>query len=339
MKHIHINRTRFLKYLSLAIFILVLVNCKATIDKIMQPSTAKVNDVINVKLNTTWENNTLDALAGRQIVLGILAPKGWKLGQSGNTTIEVSSYRQKSKMSLIPLSTVAAGATNSENWPTLFRNKFGIGPNYIDDMEWVTFVSDAKMIVEPSTTIAGTFDISMKVGSDNRNASVRLGYVICNFNDGLMVDPTQGSKGNYWDDQYADCMSITGGQGDVIDYCNPALTYLTPAKVLDNEYVTILFDGTVAQTKLAGADNVYLCATAHTTDNQDIVVCSPSDKTKMVKVADNKYNITFWPKGYFNVPQGKTLASIDYYITDKTGNIKVGYANTSSPFKLPFACE
>lgn len=339
MKHIHISRKQFIKYLSLAAFIFVLANCTSTIDNITQPLTAKVNDVINVKLSTTWNSPIPETVTeGRQVVLGILAPKGWKLGQSGNAAIEVSSYKGKSKMSPIPLSTAAAGAVNGENWPTLFRNKFGIGPNYIDDMEWVAFKSDVKMLSNGGDNITGTFDMNIKVGSDNRNASVRLGYVICTEDDGLAVN-NLGGQTNYWDVRYADCMSITGGQGDVIDFCNPAFTYLTPAKVLDNEYVTILFDGTVAQTKLTGADNVYLCATAHTTDNQDIVVCSQDDKTKMVKVADNKYNITFWPKGYFNVPQGKTLASIDYYITDKTGAIKVGYANTSTPFKLTFACE
>ncbi|WP_342648051.1 DUF4961 domain-containing protein [Mucilaginibacter sp. CSA2-8R] len=333
MTRIHISRQRFIKYFSLALILFVLANCTATIDSIIQPLSAKVNDVISVKLNTTFQ---ADATSDPQtIIVGILAPKSWKLGQGGNTAVTISSVKGDGTLSLMPSSNIAAGAVNGENWATRFKNRFGIGPNYIDDMEWVVFRTDARYVGNGGERIATVFNIKMKVGVDNKNTTVKLGYVICNETNG--VNP--GDENVYWNVKYTDCMSVTGGKGDLVDFCNPALTILTPAKVLDNEYVSILFDNTIISTKLTGSDNTYLCATAHTTDNQDIVVCSQDDKTKMIKVADNKYSITLWPKGYFKVPDGKTLASIDYYITDKTGAIKVGYANTNTPFKLTFTCE
>ncbi|MBE9585812.1 DUF4961 domain-containing protein [Mucilaginibacter sp. JRF] len=327
-KYLQNIRTKLLRYTVLAVFILMLTNCEFLITSIQQPETANAGDVITVTLKA--EFNDLAAYS-KKIIVGILAPKSWKLGQ--NTTITYTSSKGNGRLTLIPSTEVAASAKNGENWSTHMKDKMGIGPNYIDDMEWVPFQTVESISVNNGDDIPATFTIKIKVGVDGLNTSARLGYVVCNNTDGL-----DGGTTNLWPYKFADCLQVVG-EGDLIDYCNPSLAVLNPVKALDNDYESITFDNTVVETALKGQNEIYFCGTAHTSDGKDIEVCAQNAASKMTETQPNKFQITFWPRKFFNAAAGQTLTSIDYFFTNKDGTIKVGYGNTDAPFKLNFVCE
>lgn len=331
IKYLRNTRKKLPRYVFLAALILFLSNCDFIINSLTQPLTATVGQEITTVLDANF--NVDGGPYTKRIVIGILAPKSWKLGE--NTKITFSGDKGTGTMIPIPASEVAASAKNGENWATRMKNKLGIGPNFIDDMEWVPFQTTESLTANINDKANAKFQIKMKVGIDGQNTSVRLGYVVCNKDDGLADDTP-----NLWPVKYASCLEVSGGTGDLIDFCNPSLAVLSPVKVLDNDFESITFDNTVTTTALKDVQNIYLCATAHTSDGQDIVVCAQDERSKMRVIAPNKFQITIWPRGYFNVPAGKTLTSVDYYFTDQGGTVKVGFGNVSTvPFKIKFLCD
>jgi hypothetical protein len=331
IKYLRNTRKKLPRYVFLTALILLLSNCATLINSLTQPTTATVGQEITAILDVNF--NVDGGPYTKQIIVGILAPKSWKIGENAKLTF--SGDKGTGTFTLVPSNLIAAGAKNGENWATRMKNKFGIGTNFIDDMEWVPFQTTESLTANIGEKVNAKFQIKMKVGVDGLNTSVKLGYVVCNKDDGLPDDsPDKFAV------KYSDCLEVTGGTGDLIDFCNPSLAVLSPVKVLDNDFETITFDNTVTTTDLKDVQNIYLCATAHTSDGQDIVVCSQEERSKMRVIAPNKFQITIWPRGYFNVPAGKTLTGVDYYFTDQGGAVKVGFGNTSTvPFKIKFLCD
>ncbi|TWR24816.1 DUF4961 domain-containing protein [Mucilaginibacter pallidiroseus] len=326
-KSLQNTRKKLIRYVTLFMFILLLSNCEFVINSIVQPKTANAGDQITATLDANFR---VDGAQTNRIIVGILAPKSWKLGQ--NTTISYTSIKGNGVLTLIPASEVAASAKNGENWATRMRNKLGIGPNYIDDMEWVPFRTTTSLTAV-GEDVKAVFTIKMKVGVDGLNTSVKLGYIVCNNTDGL----DDGSP-NLWPVKYADCLEVAG-TGDLIDYCNPALSVINPVKSLDNDYQSISFDNTIIKTALQGEQDIYICATAHTSDGKNITVCGREDRSRLQQTATNKFSITLWPRGYFKVDASQTITSIDYTFTDETGAKIVGVGNTEVPFVLKFNCN
>ena len=78
-----------------------------------------------------------------------------------------------------------------------------------------------------------------------------------------------------------------------------------------------------------------------------------SDKTLMKRENQytKTYNITFWPEGFFNVPEGTELVSIEYAFTNADGSISVTQSDDDfvmlniplppqkEPFIYTFYCE
>jgi hypothetical protein len=331
IKYLHNTRKKLPKYVFLASVILLLTNCEFVINSLTQPTTATVGEEITANLDVNFKVD--GGPYTKQIVIGILAPKSWKIGQNAKLTF--SGDKGSGTLTLIPSTEVAASAKNGENWATRMKNKLGIGPNFIDDMEWVPFQTSQSLTANVNENANSKFQIKLKVGVDGQNTSVKLGYVVCNKDDGLQDDSP-----NLWPVKYASCLEVTGGTGDVIDFCNPSLAVLSPVKTLDNDYETITFDNTVTTTALKDVQNIYICAVAHTSDGQDINVCTQDERSKMRVIAPNKFQITIWPRGYFKVPAGKSLTGVDYYFTNQGGTVKVGFGNTNNvPFKIKFLCD
>ena len=331
--YLRIKGKRIWHLCALVILGIVLACCGETITGIDQPDTATVGSVVPITVHVnipTAGNGGPDYL-----IFGFLVPKGWKAAQ--NTTITYTSPTLgNGSMVLIPNTTLAKNG-GGLNWPDDMKKTFGIGGNLIDDMEWVAYQTD-KAFTHNGSTLGGDLNIKIKVGADNNNTLVKLGYVITDSGNGFTSD----GNGTYYSEKIApSCFQLTGGTGDLIDFCNPQLTTINPPKSLDNDYITLTFDGNVINTALTGSDVTYICATAYTSDGKTINICEQTDKTKMVQIpsGSNKYQITFWPKAFFGLSDTQTIIKMDYFITDKTGNVKVGYGNTSSPFEYTFKCS
>jgi hypothetical protein len=318
---------------------IVITRCSITVFNIIQPDTAVVGSTVPISVNFTYHNITGGNT--ENLVFGFLVPKGWATAQ--NAKITYTSTVGNGKMVLMP-SNITEPQSNGLTWSAALLKKFGIGGNLINDMEWVVYQSDVGFPLSDGEEITATLNISLKVGADNNNTLCKLGYVVAESHDGLHEADTYidgGAKYEYYAEQVTPCFMLTGGSGDIVDFCNPQLTSVDPPKALDNDFVTIAYDGTVIPTALTGASAVYLCATANTSDGKTYSVCDQSAKTQFKQTAPgiNKYNITIWPRSYFGIADSQTIVNMNYYLTDVTGNIKVGYGNTASPFTYTFKCN
>jgi hypothetical protein len=329
--YLHIKGKKLWRICTCLILGIVLACCGEVITGVDQPGTAKVGDIIPIEVHIsipTAGNGGPDYL-----VLGILVPKGWKAAQ--NTTITYTSPLGNGTMSLIPdgsLPNKGGGLT----WSGYMKKTFGNAGNLIDDMEWVAFQTDKPYPHEGGHTIDGDLHVKMKVGADGNNTLVKLGYVITDTGNGFTSD----GNGTYYSQKSTDCFELTGGTGDIVDFCNPQLTIVDPPKSLDNDFVTLTFDGNVVNTDLTGQGEVYLCATAYTDDGKTITVCEQTAKTlmKQTTATSKRYQLTFWPKSFFGTAATQTIVKMEYFVTNKAGTVKIGYGNTKDPFVYTFKC-
>lgn len=310
---------------------IILACCGEVITGVDQPATAVVGSTMPVTVHVSIP--TVGSGGPDFLIFGFLVPKGWKTSQ--NTTITYTSPLGNGTMTLIPNTTLAKNG-GGLNWPDYMRKTFGIGGNLIDDMEWVAYQSD-KSYTHSGAEIKADLNIKIKVGADNNNTLVKLGYCITDSGNGFTSD----GNGTYYSVMFTPCFELTGGSGDLVDFCNPQLTTINPPKSLDNDFVTLTFDGNVTTTGLSGAQEVYLCATAYTSDGKTITVCEQTNKTKMVQLpsGSKKYQITVWPRSFFGVSDAQTITKMEYFLTNASGSVKVGYGNTLSPFVYNFKCS
>jgi hypothetical protein len=184
------------------------------------------------------------------------------------------------------------------------------------------------------------------VAADGNPTLFKPAYVVAQTLDGLKEDPgladgaPYGPNAVYFNEFIGDCFSVTGGTGDLVDFCNPQLTGIDPPKSLDNDFITLTYNNTIIHTELNGAQAVYLCATATTSDGKTITVCEQTDKTKLIQTGANTglYKLTFWPHQFFGATASQSIVSMTYYITNQAGTVKVGYGNTADPFTFRFKC-
>jgi hypothetical protein len=329
--YLHIKGKNLWRACACLILGIVLACCGEQITGIDQPDTAVVNTIVPITVHISIP--TVGGGGPDYLVLGILVPKGWKAAQ--NTTITYTSPLGNGSMSLIPDASLPK-AGGGLTWSAYMKKTFGNAGNLIDDMEWVAYQTDKAYPHADGKTIDGDLLIRMKVGADNNNTLVKIGYVITDTGNGFTSD----GNGTYFSQVSSNCFEVTGGVGDIVDFCNPQLTIVDPPKSLDNDFVTLTFDGTVADTELNGQSEVFLCATAYTSDGKTIEVCEQTTKTlmKQTTATSKRYQLTFWPKAFFNTTDTQTIVKMEYFVTNKAGTVKVGYGNTKEPFVYTFKC-
>jgi len=305
---------------------LIMAACVSTITNINQPASVNAGDVAHIVLDIQWKE-TNGTNTDKQVI-GICVPRSWNASQ--NTTMSMTGDVGGGTMSLIP-----DGATEPSSglsWKAAFTKKFGIGPNVIDDMEWVVFWTDQKYTVGNQVLVNGVITINIKTGTDN--LQFKPGYAMCEDADGL-----SDANSGYYTKAFGSCLQVTNGDGDIEDFCNPQIGIGDPSSSTDNDLITIKYDGNLDASPLSTMGDIYFCGKAYTSDGSTIDVCSQSPVSKMTSTGSKKWRIDLWPRRYFNVPPGKTLTRIEYFFTDQTGTTKTGYANTTSPFVYSFKCK
>lgn len=336
LPRLNIKGRKFWMLSAMLIVAIVFSFCHIKITKVTIPATAQVGDVVPIKLDLDVSCNSDGS---DKLILGVLMPKGWKGTQ--NMTATYTSSKGDGTFVMTPLTTVAPHS-EGRNWPDYMRATFGIAGNLIDDMEWVVMQSDVPFTYANNDKITGSINIKLKVGADDNPTIVKLAYVVANTTNGFtsdnFTDPGYGATAEYYNEYVGDCFTVNGGSGDMVDFCNPQLTNISPPKSLDNDLVTVTFDSKVIETELSGNNELYLCATGTTNDGQTITICEQTAKTMMKPVGGGRFEITFWPRSFFGVSDNKTVTNMTYFITDKTGTRKVGYGNTAAPFTYKFKC-
>lgn len=314
--------------------------CHTKIINVTMPATATVGQTIDMKLDMEISTN---ADGSATYMCAVLLPKGW--AGSKNLSATYTSGKGNGNMTFTPTSTIATGS-NGLTWPVYLKNKFGLAGNLIDDMEWVVMQTDKNVSWANGDKITGTINFKLKVGADDNQTQAKLAFVVFESADGLKEDSGTADDGygvtaQYYNEFITSCFSVTGGNGDFIDFCNPQLTTIDPPKSLDNDFITITYNNNVTTTPLANASTVYLCATATTSDGKTITVCEQTDKTKLTQTTANSglYKLTIWPRKFFGVTDAQTITSMTYYIKNQAGTVQVGYGgSTVTPFSYKFKC-
>lgn len=310
-----------------SIIVLVIVACSITIDSIDQPDSVNGGDTFSPTLHVTISTNAEED--NSRFMVAVLVPKVWNVTSNATISFTSSISTGVQTMSVIPAGTAAPQA-NGLDWPTLIDNTVGHGGNLLPGWEWVAFYSDNAYNVGGNVNVSVTVNINIKVSSDN--VSFKLGYVVAESVDGL-------SGTSYYASAFPGCFRVFG-TGDLVDFCNPQLSTIDPLNSLDNDIITLNFDGGVINNALQNTSNVFLCAKGITTDGDTLAVCRQDTTTKLVSSGIEKWRIDIWPRNFFNLPASKQLASLQYYFTDATGNVKVGSTgDDSTPFIYTFKCQ
>lgn len=299
------------------------------IDGVDLPASANANEELKMTVHMT-----INCLADNtsHLVLGVLLPKSWHA--AAGTKVSFSSSLGNGTMSLMS-SNVVCPNSNGLLWPDALKHKYGVGTNLVDGVEWVVFQSDQTYTVNGGKNYTADIHIVTQAGPANR--LFKLGFFLADSQDGFS-DGLDGSSPSYAV-LFSDCFSVTGGTGDLLDYCNPQIGSAQPLTALDNDIVTLVFDNGVLTTPLTGINDIYLCAKGFTDDGDSVTVCDPVAAAKLAAIGGEKYRIDLWPRGFFHIPEGKTLLRMEYYFMDATGAVKVGYGNTDKPFTYQFTCQ
>jgi hypothetical protein len=308
-----------------ALLLLIIVSCSITIDNVAMPASVNGGDVLPVTLNVTITTNQTQT---SNFMVAVLVPKVWKVAQNATIsfTSDISSGDQA--MTVIPAGTPAPQGGGMD-WPTLLATKIGSGGNLLPDYEWVAFYSNASYSVDANATIHATVSIKIKTSPDN--LLFKLGYCVANSTDGL-------SSSDRYATFFTNCFQVNG-TGDLIDFCNPQLSTVDPRNSLDNDIITLTFDGGVQSTALDNSSQVYLCIAGITDTGDSLSVCTQTDATKMTALGLNKWQKDIWPRKLFNLSDKQRLTGLRYYFTDAAGSSKVGYAGGTAPFTYTFKCQ
>ena len=308
-----------------AIVVIVVASCSTTIDSIVQPSSVNGGETLPVTLNVKIETNTGQT---SKLMVAMLVPKVWKASFNTSMTFTSSITTGTQTMTLIPAGTPAPQG-NGLDWPTLLNTKIGNGGNLLSDYEWIAYYSDQAYTLDGNVTVYVTVNIQTKV-SDN-NLSFKLGYVVANSTDGLSGTDRYGTY-------FPGCFQVNGS-GDLIDFCNPQLSTVDPRTAYDNDIITINFDGGVVSTGLDNATKIYLCATGTLTDGSTITKCVQDTTSALTQTGIGKWRIDLWPRTFFGLTGNQHLTKMEYFFTDATGNVKVGYGGGEDAFKFTFSCQ
>lgn len=307
------------------LLLLIIAGCSITINNVVMPGSVNGGDILPVTLNVTIETNDNQT---SNFMVAVLVPKVWKVAQNASITFTSDITSGDQGMSVIPAGSPAPQGGGLD-WPTLLANKIGNGGNLLPDYEWVAFYSNTSYSVVANATIHATVSIKIKTSTDN--LLFKPGFCVANSTDGL-------SSTDRYAASFTNCFRVNG-QGDLIDFCNPQISTIDPRNSLDNDIITVTFDGGVQSTALDNASQVYLCIAGITATGDSLVVCTQNDGTSMTALGLNKWQKDIWPRKLFNLANNQHLTGLRYYFTDGTGSNKVGYAGGATPFTYTFKCQ
>lgn len=323
------NRKIFSGYMPKAIAVLMLVflvtQC-VSINSLEQPDGGKAGEWATIKLSTSLKVE--EDLPGTRLIVGFLAPSSWLVS-------ETAVVRYTSELGSGTMSPVAANASpsgESASWADALRQRFGIGDNYISDMEWVVFQTDvtANIVDDNNQTIKVDVFIEPLLGVQNLTA--QLGYFVGTNKYGL------GNTNNYAV-QFGSCFTVSEGEGQHLDYCSPQISTAEPAQSTDNDIISIYFDELALSTALSGADQVYFCATGYTA-TETIDLCAAGSRQAMAAQGEGRWRIDFWPRQLFQLAEDQQLERIEYVFTDAQGTRTVlSSGDTGEPFVYQFYCK
>lgn len=317
------------KVILLPLLFLVLSMCM-TITSVIQPETASIGEQLDIVVNVEIVPGES---AAYNLVFGFLAPVSWQAGANSEAT-----FTSPVGNGTLRLATETDLATNTSNtWSAEIEDKVGIGENY-GLVKWVVFISENPIAVEENVVVNGVINLTTVAGSEN--LKTQLGYVIANSGYGIGLD-FNGAEAYHTN--FSPCMEVTGGTNALIDLCGPLPfpVVVSPTEYSLNDVVKISFDATKGSlgqpTELLGAEKVYLCATVQA-NGATSEVCQASTGSMLKNAGDDKWEISIWPKQFFDLPLDADISTITYKFTNEMGDIVVTNPDTGEDFQLLANC-
>ncbi len=316
-------------FLSLPLFITMCV----LLDSIEYESSVVAGEEATFIMNARIEPNA-ESIDTR-LVIGYLVPKSWKASENTTVTYTNNLDEGVQEMSLIPEDEFPVNGEGL-NWPAHLKSREGVGPNVLDGMEWVVFWSNKTYSVIAGEHFNLTITIKTIVGMDNLKA--KLGFFINHSNDGLSTDDT------HFKFMYTDCFEVTDGEGDMINFCELQFNAVEPLQNTKDDIITFKFQGDVDENELIGASSVYFSSIAYSNEGNMYDMTERIGQTQMKKenAYGSLYSISFWPAGYYIIPDEETLEKIEYIFINEDGSAEVtNYSadSTAIPFRYTFRCK
>lgn len=313
---------------------------------------AKANSDVTFSVQGHIECRTTDSEGvTTKFVFAILAPRDWDMANKAVVTYKcdlADDRNQEMSMSVIP-DTQLPKWGEGRTWVQCLISTYGVGPNVLDDMEWVVYQTDATWNIRNNQD--PTYQIFVRTKTGSRNLKCKLGFFVNHTDDGFSGG-TDHKKVVFAEE----CFEVVGGRGMVIDFCNRHFNRVSPLTALQDDYVTISYqadvDPSVENNPLADTDDIYLQGKAVTTDGKVYYAPPTGVETRMNMQASlgRTFNLTIWPRGFFKVPSDEQIAYVDYYFSNADGSIIVNQSvddrvqlgsadRDDEPFNLKFECD
>lgn len=285
---------------------------------------------------------------GVKFVVGFLAPKSWKVSQNAKVTYKndlAEDPDQEKTMSLIPETSLPKNG-GGRTWVEALTQEYGVGPNVLDDMEWVVFWTDDSWDIVNNANPNYTIYIRTDVGEQNLKAT--LGFFVNHTDDGF------SNGGDHKKVKFSDeCFEVIDGKGLTIDYCNDHYNKVQPLASLQDDFVTFSFNGAInLENALSKAGDVFFKAIAVTDAGNRYPVNDKSAKTRMTKESafSDTYSITIWPADFFGVSENEQVVAVEYWFTNQNESIVISKSDDDAligeenleemePFYFEFLCE
>ena len=315
-------------------------------DGTMQPR-IKVGQTATFTLNGNFAS-IQDSETDTRFVVAVLAPRAWDMANKTTVSFHGGSMYdplEEQSMSIIP-STASPSQFPGYTWPEALMQKYGIGNNKYNDMEWVAWWADTPCPYTNGSKSTYTVTIKSNVGDDNLIAY--LGFFVGHSARGMQDDLST----NHYDQSFpAETFTVYGGPGETIDYTKTRFNMIEPMRSLQDDLITFTFAGETNVNDLINCNEIYFEATAYTVEGHSYPVTERSDKTLMKRpdTFTHDYSIMIWPAGFFNIPEGETIDYIEYSFTNADGTVKVNKsydmkvngdtpANDNIPFTYNMVC-
>jgi hypothetical protein len=325
------TRTLLYIYLAVGLFVtLFLVHCGLTALTVTVPEQATVNERVTFVMHSGAEPRIEEpGTYTTQLLAGIMVPKSWNARE--NAVLTFTSPKGNGVMRMIPDAEIEP--VSGLSWHQAAKKMFGIGPNLVDDFEWIVYRSTQSYTFRNNEDIG--FDVKVECNVGAENMLVRLGFYVGSSIENLRPEDTDYKKV-----AFSQVFEVTGGEGDLIDFVNPQLATVQPVRTLDNDIITLTFDAGVTHTVLDNQEDVYVTIRCFDEDGLLIdEINEQTDKTRLRSIGGKKFLLDFWPRGYFNVERDQRIARLEYFYTDASGTLRVGYGNTEEPFSYTFRCQ
>ncbi|WP_423128406.1 DUF4961 domain-containing protein [Gaoshiqia sp. Z1-71] len=326
--------SKYLKIFAIVVFTVLMAQC-IFLDSVDYEPSVIAGQEATYTMRIRIEPAENSATGGERLVIGYLVPKSWRAADNTVVTYTSTIDEGIKTMSLMPKDAQPKNM-QGRTWPAALKERFGFGPNVLDDMEWVVYQTDGVYNVTNGEKIAVTVKLKTKTGTDN--IRVKLGFFVNNSNDGFSTD-TQRFKV-----MYTDCIDVVG-PGPLTDFCQLHINSAQPLFATKNDLITIKYQGDLFDNPLDDQDEIYLCATAFTEDEKTYTVCGQAMKSRMLREnpLGHTFSLTFWPAGYFGIPEGEEISRIQYSFKNAYGTIELKNVlddgqNTEVPFEYIFTC-